>query len=99
MYVVTFNLITERVLVKYENGEVETVTIVQTEPDEDFSPLMDGTTVCVKTRGGRYFMEANEVTDVTITKVWNSSTSMNKGIFAHTHKQFILKRASLDLIL
>lgn len=63
-------------VVKYDNGELETVTIMQTEPDKDFSPPVVGTAVCVRTRGGRYLAEVKEVTEVTITKVWNSNGSM-----------------------
>ena len=46
--------LSEKLVFEYDNGEMETVNIGQTEPEEDFGRPTVGTTLCVKGRGGKY---------------------------------------------
>ena len=54
LHIHTCICITEKLLVEYDNGEMETVTISHTEPGEGFNPPVIGESVCVKSRGGKY---------------------------------------------
>ena len=52
--IVVLQLNAEKILVEYDNGELETIEITRAEPDEGFNPPSVGTTICVKSRGGKY---------------------------------------------
>ena len=55
----------ERLVVKYHNGEVQTVNIGHAEPEgDDFGPPVIGCSVCVKSRGGKYSAIIQEVLEV-----------------------------------
>lgn len=48
---------------EYDNGEIESVRIVNLEPDDgDFSTPSVGDGVCVKSRGGKYSAKIREIT-------------------------------------
>ena len=49
---------------EYDNGELETIEVTRAEPDEGFNPPSVGTTICVKSRGGKYSAQIKEVTEV-----------------------------------
>lgn len=46
--------LSEKLVVEYDNGELETLNVGQTEPEGDFGPPNVGSTLCVKSRGGKY---------------------------------------------
>ena len=52
---------------KYDNGEVATVTIGHAEPEgDDFGPPAIGSSVCVKSRGTKYSAIIQDVLEVCI---------------------------------
>lgn len=53
-------------MVKYDNGEIETVAIGHAEPEGDFSPPAVGSSLCVKSRGGKYSAIVQDVLEVCI---------------------------------
>ena len=57
-----YSIITEKILVQYTNGELETVTTIHTEPDGEFSPPIAGMTI--KSKGAKYSTIIKEVTEV-----------------------------------
>ena len=58
------SIVTEKILVEYTNGELETVTTIHTEPDGEFSPPIAGMTIFVKSKGAKYSAIIKEVTEV-----------------------------------
>ena len=46
---------------EYDNSEIETVGVGQVEPEDDFCPPMPGSTLCVKSRGGKYAAIVKEI--------------------------------------
>ena len=52
------------VTVEYDNGEKETVSIKNTEPNDDFKPPIVDSEVCVKSRGGKYSARIVEIFEV-----------------------------------
>lgn len=53
--------IIERIVVEYDNGEIENVAMGHVEPEDDFSPPTLGATLCVKSRGGKYAATVKDV--------------------------------------
>ena len=73
-----FIIHSEKLVVEYDNGEMETVTIAQTEPDGDFGPPTVGATLCVKSRGGKYSATIKDVLQETHVCITHT----------HTHPDF-----------
>lgn len=52
----------ERIVVKYDNGEVQTVNIGHAETEgDDLGPPAIGCSVCMKSRGGKYSAVVQDV--------------------------------------
>ena len=46
---------------EYDNSETETVAVGQVEHEDDFCPPVPGSTLCVKSRGGKYVAIVKEI--------------------------------------